>query len=113
MLCIAVFHFVGDGDDPTGIVARYREAMAPGSYLALTHATDEMPPDVRAKLTQVYSRSTSGMVMRTPEQVRKLFDGFEVVEPGLVALPEWRPREQDRVKSAVGTWGRAGVGRKP
>jgi len=114
VLMVAVLHFVPDEDDPTRLVARFREAVSSGSYLALSHATAGERADRAAEHRGLYQRTATPMTMRTREQVERLFDGWELVEPGLVSLPQWRPEpgspELDRPERMPGL---AGVGRKP
>jgi hypothetical protein len=97
VLLVAVLHFVTDEHDPAGIIARLREAMAPGSYLVLSHAS--FPPEVNPaamRARQVYERTPTPLVLRTPAEIAELVDGFELVEPGLVTVARWRP-ESDGV----------------
>lgn len=113
LLATAVLHFVPDEDDPRGIIARFREVMADGSYLVLTHGTMESGPnDPRARLsTDVYSRASASLSLRSIDAVRSLFDGFELVEPGLVWISQWRPTPFDDGSDVTETL-RGGVGRK-
>jgi hypothetical protein len=114
VLMVAVLHFVPDQDDPARLVARFRETVSSGSYLALSHATAGERADRAAEHRGLYQRTATPMTMRTREQVERLFDGWELVEPGLVYLPQWRPEpgspELDRPERMPGL---AGVGRKP
>ena len=91
LLLVAVMHFVTDADDPPGTVAAFHEALAPGSYLALSHATGDFRPHAAARAAAVYDRATSPLTLRTRAQITALFDGFEIVDPGVVQLPLWRP----------------------
>jgi S-adenosyl methyltransferase len=114
VLMVAVLHFVPDEDDPAGLVARFREAVPSGSYLALSHASAGEQADRAAEHRGLYRRTATPMTMRTTEQGLTLFDGWELVEPGVVYLPEWRPEPGtppvDRPERMPGL---AGVGRKP
>jgi hypothetical protein len=92
LLLVAVLHFVRDEEDPAGIVARLVAAMTPGSYLVLSHATgDLVPPDVGSKATRAYDRASAPLVLRTRAEIERLFDGLELIEPGVVQLCNWRP----------------------
>jgi hypothetical protein len=88
--------------------------MAPGSYLAISHATDDVHPEKIGKLVDVYRDSSNPVTTRSRAQVRELFTGFELVEPGIVWTPEWRPETPEQVgehpESSVAY---AGVGRRP
>ena len=114
LLTVAVYHFIPDSDDPRGLLARYRSALSSGSYLALSHVTtDTMGEQVR-QIIELYRNSQNPAIARTREQFTAMFDGFELVEPGVVFTPEWHPESPEDVgehpeESAV----YAGVGRKP
>ncbi|MFF3618379.1 SAM-dependent methyltransferase [Streptomyces sp. NPDC002467] len=98
LLLVAVLHFLEDADDPYGAVAELRDALAPGSLLILTHASFEGIPvaeEVAGGAVGVYRDIRNPLVMRSGERIRAFFDGFEMVEPGLVSMPDWRP---DRVE---------------
>lgn len=114
LLLVAILHFVTDAEDPVGIMATFRDALAPGSYLALSHATGDFhPADTVSRGAAVYDRATAPMVPRSRDQIAAYFDGFELVEPGLVQPPLWRPddklpRPRDIAKIAM----YAGVGHR-
>ena len=108
----AVVHHVLDEEDPYGIVARLKEALAPGSYLQLTHFSDSSP-EARAN-ERVLRESLGRGQMRSREQIMRFFDGLDLTPPGLVYLPEWRPDEPVRLPLDPGsTLMLVGVGRKP
>lgn len=113
LLLLGVVHFLPDSDDPAGIVARLREAVVAGSYLALSHVTYEGQP--RESLTAFsLSRHTSAeLVLRSRAEIAAYFDGFDVVEPGVVHIPLWRPDHQGPAQQhpeRIGAF--AGVGRR-
>jgi len=113
LLLTATLHFVPDDDDPHGMIARFHEVMAPGSCLVISHGTLESDPgDPRARLsTEVYSRASAQLALRPLDAVRSLFDGFELVEPGLVWISQWRPNPFEG-GSGVDETLRGGVARK-
>jgi SAM-dependent methyltransferase len=111
VLMLTVLHFIPDSDDPAGIVAEYAKAMAPGSYLVVSHATNDSAPGAAAKVENLYRQATSSVHTRTSAEIRKFFAGFELVEPGLVYLPSWRPDGQPP-ENPERAWFYAGVGRK-
>ncbi|HEV3068163.1 MAG TPA: SAM-dependent methyltransferase [Streptosporangiaceae bacterium] len=113
LMFMSVLHFVPDQDDPQAVIARFRAAMAPGSFLVISHGTLETrPDDPRAQLSaEVYSQSSAPLALRSLESVRRLFDGFDLVEPGLVWISEWRPNVFEQVKG-VGETLRGGVAQK-
>jgi hypothetical protein len=109
VLLVAVLHFIRDSEDPAGIVARLRDAMAPGSYLVLSHATGDFHPQAGAKVTVVYQRASGPLVLRPRAAIQRFFDGFDLVEPGLVQPADWRPDPGPTSPSAGGFY--SGVGR--
>jgi len=111
LLMVTVLHFVPDHEDPYGIVARFAEALAPGSFLAISHATRDSSPDTATKVEELYKHAATSAHTRTAEEIGRFFTGFELVEPGLVYLPLWRyeGQEPDHPERA---WFYAGVGRK-
>ena len=114
LLLVAVLHFIGDAEDPSRLVATLREALAPGSYLVLCHATNESRPTVTQAAEKVYQRSvpTQGRT-RSRTEILRFFEGFDLVEPGLVYIPEWRPDSPGDVPSDPSKfWFLAGMARK-
>ena len=113
LLLVAVLHFVSDADRPAQILAALRDALAPGSYLVICHGCRDPGPDLASSAEAVYrSRVAGQLCMRTREEIASLFDGFALVEPGLVWLPEWRPDSPDDVpEDPSRTWALVGVGR--
>jgi hypothetical protein len=117
VLCACALHFVPDEDDPHQIIAGYRDALAPGSYLAITHgisaATPDDDPDGAVEsVRNVYRNASAQIHVRPVKEIARFFDGFEILDPGVVWMANWRPDP--------GTWpaGRpdslyGGVGRKP
>ncbi|MFI2645428.1 SAM-dependent methyltransferase [Streptomyces sp. NPDC018610] len=114
VLMITILHFVTQEEDPAGIVGAFREALPADSWLALTHATDEDRPDTAAAVGQLYrDRATSPVTARPRDGIEALFDGFDLVEPGLVHVPLWRPDRTEEVpENPSQYWVYAGVGRK-
>jgi S-adenosyl methyltransferase len=100
VLLVAILHFVQDSDRPASIVAAFRDAIPPGSYLILSHATrDGAPPQEVARRRDgeaVYARASAPLVLRDSGQVGQFLDGFSLVEPGLVHVTAWRPDEPAR-----------------
>ncbi len=97
VMMTAVLHFVADDGDPWGLVARYMAAVAPGSYLALSHGTaDKMDPSAIRTGEDLYSRSTSNVHFRSRDQVERFFAGLELQPP----LPGIKPEV-----TYAGLWG--------
>jgi S-adenosyl methyltransferase len=115
LMLIAVLHFVPDEDDPHGVVGRLMAALPPGSFLALSHLTGDFDPAAWEGVAAVYRRSGVIMRVRTRPEIERFFDGLDLVDPGLVSLPRWRPDPADAADAptdaAVSVYG--GVARKP
>ncbi len=108
-----LLHFVRDNDDPYGSVARLCAAMCSGSYLVISHVTRENRDEAAlGQIAGAYDQATAPMVMRTKDEIERFFAGFEIVEPGIVFLSQWRPSTE--YYAGGGTrWVYAGIGRKP
>lgn len=115
LLLVAVLHFVEDADDPQSAVAELRDALAPGSLLIVTHAAYEgipVPAARAAGTVDVYKNIRNPLIMRSREEIARFFEGYEMVEPGLVQMPEWRPENAPADEDPYAFSGCAGVGRK-
>jgi len=94
---IALLHFVTDDDEATAVLARMTGALAPGSFLALTHGSDEFDPERMRALADVYAATGFEYRFRGHAEIADLLDGLELVEPGIVQIHTWRP---ERVRGA-------------
>jgi hypothetical protein len=111
IMLFAVMHLIVDADDPYGIVARLTSAMSPGSYLALSQVASDIEPERMAEAARRYnSMAREKQRHRTHEEVARFFDGLELVEPGVVVVPQWRPASELAARAHSGMWG--GVGRR-
>ncbi|HEY7429698.1 MAG TPA: SAM-dependent methyltransferase, partial [Streptosporangiaceae bacterium] len=115
LLLMNVLHFISDAEDPRGIVARLRDALPSGSYLVLGHGTQDGTPVAAQALKTVYNRSVATQAhMRSRSEIMRLFDGFDLVDPGLVYVPQWRPDPAESTPAQqLNLWCLVGVGRKP
>lgn len=114
LLLVAILHFVEDTDDPYGAVAELRDALAPGSLLVLTHASyDGVPlPQERCEgAVGVYQDIRNPLIMRSRDEVARFFEGYDMVEPGLVSPAKWRPDTAPEDEDPYSFAGFAGVGR--
>jgi S-adenosyl methyltransferase len=91
VLMFSVLPFVIDDDHPAQIIADYRDATVPGSYLAISHGTSDYRLPQTQAAAEVYARAGYQTTARSREQILALMDGYELVEPGLVDLIAWRP----------------------
>jgi S-adenosyl methyltransferase len=114
LLLNMVLHFIDDSEDPWQIVATLRDALAPDSYLILGHLTDENMPRVAHAAEKVYNRGVATNVhVRSRADILRFFDGFGLVDPGLVYIPHWRPDSPaDVPDDASRSWALVGVGRR-
>lgn len=91
VLMVALLHFVPDSADPKAVIKRYRDVMAPGSYFVLSHVTEDVFADKIRGLVDVYKDTSNPVTTRTRAEVEGLFDGFDLVEPGVSWTVEWHP----------------------
>jgi SAM-dependent methyltransferase len=114
LLLVAILHFVEDRDDPYSAVAELTAALAPGSLLVLTHASYEgipLPPGRAEGAVDVYKDIRNPLVMRSRDEIARFFEGYDMVEPGLVPMPHWRPETAPEDEDPYAFSGFAGVGR--
>jgi hypothetical protein len=115
LLLVAVLHFVEDAYDPYTAVAELRDATAPGSVIALTHASYEgmpIPAEQAGQAVGVYKDIRNPLIMRSREEIARFFEGYDMVEPGLVPMPRWRPDTAPEEEDPFAFSGFAGVGRR-
>jgi hypothetical protein len=120
LLMTAVFHFVADGSDPQGLVKRYTDALAPGSYLALSHVTtDWLTPRAVEAMYETYKDSPTPLTLRTRAEILRLFDGLELVppyggaEPGLSYVGVWGAEDPEAADDEGSRVLFCGVARRP
>ena len=111
VMLMGVMHLISDSDDPAGIVASLLRAVPPGSYLALTHPAADIDADAMADAQQRQNQMQAEQVtFRRRDEVARFFNGLEMVEPGLVRAPEWRPDTSVEAQTQAALW--AGLGQK-
>jgi hypothetical protein len=92
ILLFGILHFFADSEHPRAIVARLVEHLASGSYLAISHLASDVHGEA---LTETFDRlnrqMSESVVLRTQAEVVQFFDGMDLVDPGVVQLPRWRP----------------------
>ncbi|MEV0405411.1 SAM-dependent methyltransferase [Actinoallomurus sp. NPDC050550] len=108
VLMLAVLHFATD-DEARATIAAFREAMAPGSLLIASHSTSEGHGEAGVRAGDAWKNATVAIHDRNRKQVEALFDGFDLLEPGVVWVPEWRP---DPGAVSDTRWMYAGVARR-
>jgi SAM-dependent methyltransferase len=114
VLLAGVVHFVPDADDPGRMMAALRDAVVPGSYLVISHSTYEDQPQEMLDAQKLSARTATEITLRSRAQIAAFFGDFEILEPGIVHMPLWRPEspaDVDDHPERFGAFG--GVGRKP
>jgi hypothetical protein len=113
VLLVAVLHVIPDSDDPYSIVARLHEPTVAGSCMVIAHGTADGAQDEARQLQTVSRNTDTPMTMRSRSEVTRFFDGLDLVDPGVVWAPQWRPRPGAVVPEHPGRSGNlVGVGRK-
>jgi SAM-dependent methyltransferase len=113
LLLVAILHAMSDDDDPYRIVARLTDRLAPGSHLAISHGTADSMEQAE-EFQALTARLGYPLTLRSHAEVERFFAGFDLIEPGVVFLPQWRPEDPGDVGDHPERAGQyAGVGRKP
>ncbi|WP_243793321.1 SAM-dependent methyltransferase [Saccharopolyspora gloriosae] len=115
VLALSVLHFVPDEAAPVGVLDAYRRACAPGSVLALSHASGAgLSTTQVVEGLRIYDQTPTPLSLRPAEQARELLTGWSLIPPGVVSVVDWRPDfdVSEQVRTAVGN-GWAAVGMKP
>jgi O-methyltransferase involved in polyketide biosynthesis len=118
VMLISVLHFLGPDDHPDKIVEAYRAQVAPGSWLALSHACIEDAPEESledvTRLLAAYKDTSNPMWHRTRAEITPWFADWKMIEPGLSRLPDWRPdHELTELEAKASPFGWCGVAEKP
>ncbi|WP_414945153.1 SAM-dependent methyltransferase [Amycolatopsis sp. cmx-11-32] len=95
LLMIAVWHFVTDQDRPSELVATYHDALSAGSYVGLSHLSEEhATPDLRERIREcvgTYTTSASPLVPRDHAVLAGWLPGLDLIAPGIVPVNGWHP----------------------
>jgi O-methyltransferase involved in polyketide biosynthesis len=112
VLLIAVLHFVPDSEKPIELVARIAAQLAPGSAIAISHASPEGGQSVLGQAATLYQQTASPVTTRSPQEIAALFGDLELLDPGVVRTPLWLPDSPDEVSPQASAYpGCAGVAR--
>ena len=96
IILIAILHHITDFDEARSIVTRLMEAVPSGSYLVLSHSTNVIYGAISDEAVGRWNKfGKPPVILRSPEQIAQFFDGLEVLEPGVVSTPRWRPNVAD------------------
>ncbi|MFE4518258.1 SAM-dependent methyltransferase [Kitasatospora sp. NPDC056783] len=109
----ALLHFVPDERGAHRLVEHLKSALAPGSALVITHVTPEFAPGDIAGLVRVYASAGTAAQARTRPEIARFFDGWTLLDPGLVPIPRWRPTPGEPVVAPSEAAGYAAVAVKP
>jgi S-adenosyl methyltransferase len=111
LLLVNVLAFVPDSGEPQRSISALTSRLAPGSYLAITHSTHDASTQTAASVGAIWADSKVQAQARPAPEILRFFSGFELVEPGLVFMQQWRP-EGEPPEHPERVWFYAGVGRK-
>jgi SAM-dependent methyltransferase len=119
LLMFGILHHLADHEDPWGITRHFMDRLVPGSHLAVSHFHNpgEAMPEVSRQASsaeKIFNETLGTGRWRRREEILAYFEGLELLEPGLVPLPEWRPEAEDRAEPGI-TYHTfvGGVARKP
>ncbi|MEO3854061.1 SAM-dependent methyltransferase [Acrocarpospora sp. B8E8] len=110
VLLVTVLHFVSDEEGAYRIVTAFRDKVASGSYVVISHSSSESEPEVLTQLKASTAGSPAQSTFRSHEETLDFFEGMEIEEPGLVPVQRWRPA-MDSIRSRLIVEG--AVARKP
>lgn len=113
LLVVAVAHFLPDTERLGRALDRYREAMAPGSLLVMSHGTTEGDPVRAEQVRRIYNSTTSPMVPRDRDELRALLGDWPLLEPGLTSVAQWRPEPGVPVRDELDRSILVAMARKP
>lgn len=92
----ALLHFVTEDEQAYNLVRVLRNDLPPASCFAISHGTDEeTPSEIKEQVEALYARSTTPVKLRSRAEVAAFFDGLDLVEPGVIYEPLWRPEGPD------------------
>lgn len=112
VLFVAVLHCLTAEEDPWGVVRTFAERMVPGSHLIISHLTDDAHPEVGKAAREVYDDANAPLIHRDHAAISRFFEGFELLDPGVTVVNEWRPDDAEDRTRPGGEWFYVGVGRK-
>ena len=112
---LLILQYIPDSDHPRQVVSTIMDAMPSGSYLTVTDTTRDIDADQGAAVTQRLNArmGSTRLTMRTREEITAYFDGLDLVDPGLVSVPRWRPVVEPAGLLNAYAYAYAGVGREP
>lgn len=93
LLTVALLHFVPDEDDPGDVLERYKAVMPPGSVMIFSHATTDLVDDSEESkaVVRAYTGAGVGLTPRSRDRITEFFTGWDLLDPGVVPVSQWRP----------------------
>jgi SAM-dependent methyltransferase len=114
ILIVAVLHFIPDQDQPEQLLQQFHDAVAPGSHLVISHGCLDSSQDTMGEVANLYKSAADQLTHRSRARIKGLMAGWDILEPGVVWLPEWQPDWPDMVGDDPSSCGiAAAVGVKP
>jgi hypothetical protein len=110
LMLLAILQFIADDDDPYGRVSSLMAALPPGSYLVISHPTDDFNPNKGESMRVYNERSAEQALVRDKAETARFFDGLDLLDPGVVPVAEWRPDSELTAAKPSSMW--CGVARK-
>ncbi len=111
VMLIAILHLIEDSENPAALVATLMDAVPPGSYLAISHPSSDLDERGAVVAKRLNEMVAGHVTFRDRDEVTRLFDGLELVDPGVVRISAWRPDSELVARAPGSVWG--AVGRKP
>lgn len=91
VMMLAVLHFLTEAEDPAGVVAAFTDAVVPGSVLILSHVSTDPDPELARAVSKAWEGATAMLQPRPLKEIEGFTAGWDVLEPGLTRVSEWRP----------------------
>jgi hypothetical protein len=110
-MLLAILQFIPDEQDPAGLVSRLVAALPSGSYLVISHPTDDFNPNRGESIKRYNERVADQATLRDQAGTTRFFAGLDLVEPGVVPVASWRPDSDYLASMPSSMW--CGVARKP
>jgi hypothetical protein len=111
LIIVGTLMFIKDSDDPFSLVKRFTGPLPSGSCLAISHVTADFDPEAVTASARAYNKGPTPFTPRTGSQIARFFEGFDLVEPGMVKVFDWRPDEEPADRIGAGAYGSVGIKR--
>ncbi|MFI1919608.1 SAM-dependent methyltransferase [Nocardia sp. NPDC020380] len=95
LLLVSVLPWIPDASQPAALIATLRDAVAPGSHIAMTHVSlQDAGPEIKKQVAAgaaIFADASTPVTLRTRQQFETFFDGWKLVEPGITYATDWHP----------------------